>query len=453
MPTFLDQLRKTLRSEVTSSLFQGAFGVALFWVILRYFIVTVETPHPILVIFNFVYTISVALFCNFKMVTGRWSAVLWANRALNLSLPLPVFYGYFTYLAPDYFAAMIVFVIAIELPVLGLAKSRYLTLWYAVYFFSFLLPLFLWKRTYFDSHISAIVIFMASYAFIHFWLVRASDSVKKMGEQLTRHLVQTKKNKRILKRLHTMQAVDLTLARRLQRDTLPDLRKFESSPLRLSARYLSLDTVGGDFYDIVELENDKIGLFIADVSGHGVAAALVTMMTKAAFRNHYRDQEDPALLLKIVNESLCGMLENQGMYVTAFYCILNAEGILSYSSAGHPASLLVRKNENRIYELITENTFFLGVEPHWKYCSDSIRLQFEDRLFLYTDGLVEAKNRLGQFYGEGRLFELLLKKTNLSPDEFLETLLYDLHEFQNGRNAEDDIALLCVDFLRRYGNK
>ncbi len=446
MPTFVDQFKKTLRSEVTSSLLQGAAGVALFWVVLRYFIQTVSTPEPLWVALNFIYTVSVAFFCNYKLLTGRWSANLWAKRALALSLPLPVFYGYFTYLAPEYFAVIIIFVIGIELPVLGLAKSRHLTLWYAAFFFSFLIPLFFWKRTYFEEHLSVILIFIISCALMHFWLVRASNTVKKMGEQLTRHLVQTKQTKRILNRLHTMQAIDLTLARRLQRDTLPDLRKFETSNLRLSARYISLDTVGGDFYDIVDLGNNRMGLFIADVSGHGVAAALVTMMTKAAFRNHYRDQEDPSLLLQIVNNSLCGMLENQGMFVTAFYCILESDGKLSYSSAGHPPVLLVRKSENRIHELITENTFFLGIEPYWKYQSDFIQLQKEDRVFLYTDGLVEAKNKIGHFYGEERLCELLLKKLNLSPNDFLEMLLQDLQSFQDGRRPEDDIAILCADF-------
>ncbi|TGK15547.1 serine/threonine-protein phosphatase [Leptospira fluminis] len=446
MPTFLDQFKKTLRSEMTVSLFQGAFGVLFFWSVLRFFVPFAEVPHPLLVGFNFLYTISIALYSNYKMVTGRWTANLWANRALLLSLPLPIFYGYFTFLSPDYLPVLIVFVVGVELPVLGLAKSRYLTLWYAAYFSSFLLPSYVWRRGYMEEHSVFLTVFLTTCFFLHFWLVRASDSVKKMGAQLTRSLVQTKQNKRTLKRLHTVQAIDLTLARRLQRDTLPDLKKFESGNLTLSARYVSLDTVGGDFYDVVDLGEGKTGLFIADVSGHGVSAALVTMMTKAAFRNHYREQSDPALLLKIVNRSLCGMLENQGMFVTAFYCIIHPKGELLFSSAGHPPALFLNRRENRIRELFTENTFFLGIEPTWSYKTDSISMTRGDRILIFTDGLIEAKNKIGQQYGEGRLSELLLKKSNLSPEEFSETLMKDLGEFQAGRHSEDDIAFVCCDF-------
>lgn len=447
MTKFLTQLKKTLKSEITFSLLQGAIGVLAFWVVLRYIIGGAVTPEPQWVILNFLYTIAVTLYSNFRMITGRWSALLWANRSLLFSLPLPAFYGYFTFLAPSYFPVMFIFVISIQLPVLGLARGIYLTLWFITYYFSFFGLLIVFNPSYFLENLNSIAVLFSVFFFMHLWLIRASESVKKMGNQLTRHLVETKKHKRNLHRLHRIQAMDLTLARRLQQNALPDLTRVRRNDLLLGAKYFSLEKIGGDFYDVIDLGNGKTGFFIADVSGHGVASALVTMMTKAAFRNHCQDADDPAELLELVNRSVCEMLEKQDLFVTAFYCILDKEGILTYSSAGHQPALILSNKEPKIRELITKNTFILGVEPNWKYSSDKHALEKNDKLILFTDGLIEAKNKMGKNYGEYRFPEFLSNNSERTGDSFLDLLMFDLEEFMGGRSPEDDIAILCADYL------
>lgn len=446
MTKFLLQLKKTLKSEITLSLLQGAFGVVVFWIVLRFYLRDSVTPEPQWIILNFLYTVSVTLYCNFRMITGRWSALLWANRSLLLSLPLPAFYGYFTFLAPEYFPVMFIFVISIQLPVLGLARSVYLTLWFVTYYFVFFGLLLVFDAEYLQLHIKSIFVFLIVFFFMHVWLLRASENVRNMGNQLTRHLVETKKHKRNIQRLHRVQAVDLTLARRLQQDTLPDLSKATRSDLNIAAKYFSLEKIGGDFYDVVNLGENQTGFFISDVSGHGVASALVTMMTKAAFRNHCQEVKEPDLLLGLVNRSLCGMLEKQDLFVTAFYCILDKDGMLTYASAGHQPALVVRENYSEIYELKNENTFILGIEPDWKYYSSKHQLKKNDKLILFTDGLVEAKNKMGRDYGESCFEEFLLANARQPAGPFLDLMMFDLEEFMKGKNPEDDIAILCVDF-------
>ncbi|PJZ68832.1 serine/threonine protein phosphatase [Leptospira perolatii] len=446
MPTFAHNIKKTARSEVTRSLLQGSFGVVFFWLVLTY-LVKSNTPHPAFVIANFTYTVFITFFCNYKMITGRWTAVRWANRSLAFAMPLPIFYGYFSYLDPDYFAVIVIFVLGIELPVLGLATSLFLNIWIVTYYSVFLVPLFLFKYDYLQAHWVQLSVFMAGYFFLHFWLVRASNSVKRMGSQLTRHLVETKQHKRNLSKLHQMLKIDLTLARRLQLDTLPNISHFHSRELQVAAKYLSLETVGGDLYDLVDLGNGRTGLFIADVSGHGVAAALVTMMTKTAFRNHCFECERPDQLLREINSALHGMLERQDFFVTAFYCILDGEGTLHFSSAGHQPILIIRKEEGKVFGLSTVDTFFLGVEPDWKYRADTFRLHGNDKILLYTDGLIEAKNKLGDCYGDARFYQFILEKANLPAEEFLDAMMLDLHTFTAGRKPEDDIAIVCADFV------
>ncbi|AYV56647.1 serine/threonine-protein phosphatase [Leptospira kmetyi] len=447
MSKFLTQLTKTLKSEITVSLMQGAFGVLAFWVVLRYWIRDAVTPEPIWVILNFLYTLAVTLYSNFRMITGRWSALLWANRSLLLSLPLPAFYGYFTFLAPSYFPVMFIFVISIQLPVLGLARGIYLTLWFVTYYFAFFGLMIVFHPSYFLENLKSIGVLFVVFFFMHLWLLRASESVKKMGNQLTRHLVETKKHKRNLHRIHRIQAMDLTLARRLQQNALPDLTRVRRNDLLICAKYFSLEKIGGDFYDIIDLGNGKTGFFIADVSGHGVASALVTMMTKVAFRNHCQDAEDPAELLGLVNRSVCEMLEKQDLFVTAFYCILDGEGNLTYSSAGHQPALILSGKEPKVRELISKNTFILGVESNWNYSSSKDTLEKNDKLMLFTDGVVEAKNKMGRSYGEYRFSEFISDNAGKTGDVFLELLMFDLEEFMSGRSPEDDIAILCVDYL------
>ncbi|MBM9499177.1 serine/threonine-protein phosphatase [Leptospira sp. 201903071] len=446
MNKFFLQLKKTLKSEITFSLLQGAFGVVVFWIVLRFYLRDSVTPEPQWVVFNFLYTVAVTLYSNFRLITGRWSALLWANRSLLLSLPLPAFYGYFTFLAPEYFPVMFIFVISIQLPVLGLARSVYLTFWFVTYYFVFFGLLLVFNQEYLQLHIKSIFVFLIVFFFMHVWLLRASENVRNMGNQLTRHLVETKKHKRNIQRLNRVQTLDLTLARRLQQDTLPDLTRIKRPDLILAAKYFSLEKIGGDFYDVVDLGNDQVGFFISDVSGHGVASALVTMMTKAAFRNHCHDVKEPDLLLSLVNRSLCGILEKQDLFVTAFYCILDKDGTLKYASAGHQPALVVRGNYTEIHELKSENTFILGIEPNWKYYSSKHRLKKNDKLILFTDGLIEAKNKMGRDYGESCFEEFLLANARQPAGAFLDLMMFDLEEFMKGKTPDDDIAILCIDY-------
>jgi len=443
---FLNQLYRTAKSKPTRSFSQGTAGVVLFWAILRYALREERTPDSLHIFLYLLYCVFTIIFCNYHLSTGRWSISRWANRMLLLSLPLPAFYGYFAFLVPEYFAVLVVFVSSIGLPVLGLMKTRYWTLWYAIYLSVYLGLLAAYKVEYLGNNLAFVILPVLAVLVMHYWLILVSRNIKNMNSNLSRHLAETKKHKRHLDRLHRGLGVDLTLARRLQQDTLPDPSAFRGNHMTIAGKYLALESVGGDFYDLVDLGGGKTGLFIADVSGHGVSAALVTMMTKAVFRNHCRDSSDPSLVLKTINASLQGFLEKQHMFVSAFYCILDEKGSLSYSSAGHQPLLIVRNSPPEIFELSTDNAFYLGIEPDWNYSSAEFKLKDSDRILLYTDGLVEARSRRGGCYGDKRYHEFLLANQDMETNAFLNGLIDDLYHFLNGEKQEDDIAVLCVDF-------
>lgn len=232
---------------------------------------------------------------------------------------------------------------------------------------------------------------------------------------------------------------ELDVARRIQRSILP--AEFPPSPhFYVAARYLPMTSVAGDFYDYVLSENGQAGLLIADVSGHGVPAALIASMVKlaaAAQRNH---ASDPARFLLGMNTALYRNTQNQ--FVTAAYVFLDSQSReLRYSAAGHPPMLLLRGG--RVIE-VQENGLFLGAFELATYAAAIHRLEDGDRLLLYTDGLVEACNAGGEFFGREGLSVALRKTTGSTPDEAADLILSAVQKWSV--NQDDDLTLIICDF-------
>ena len=178
---------------------------------------------------------------------------------------------------------------------------------------------------------------------------------------------------------------ELEVARRIQLSILPG--DFPGSHnFRVAARYVPMTSVAGDFYDFLIADDTQAGLLIADVSGHGVPAALIASMVKLAATSQRGNAANPAVLLAGMNTALCG--NTQGQFVTAAYVYLNSEaGELCYSAAGHPPMLLLR---NGSASEILENGLMLAAFDFATYTSAAQPLHPGDRLLLYTDGIVEA---------------------------------------------------------------
>jgi sigma-B regulation protein RsbU (phosphoserine phosphatase) len=233
---------------------------------------------------------------------------------------------------------------------------------------------------------------------------------------------------------------ELDLARRIQLSILPDSFPASQS-FRVAAKYVPMTSVAGDLYDFLLADDQHAGLLIADVSGHGVPAALIASMVKMAAISQRALAAHPAALLAGMNSALCG--NTQGQYVTAAYVYLDAHAReLHYSAAGHPAMFLLRSGA--VTE-IEENGMLLAAVDGASYESKSLPLKSGDRLLLYTDGLVEARNADGKLFGEQSLVAELKTSARMTPSETVDHLITTVQGW--AKSQDDDLTVLVCDFV------
>ncbi|WP_254062046.1 PP2C family protein-serine/threonine phosphatase [Acidobacterium sp. S8] len=232
---------------------------------------------------------------------------------------------------------------------------------------------------------------------------------------------------------------ELDVAKRIQLSILPPM--FPVSPhFKVVARYVPMTSVAGDFYDFLAVQDGKAGLLIADVSGHGVPAALIASMVKLAATSQKEHAAHPAELLAGMNTTLCGNTQNQ--FVTAAYVYLDAEaGELRYAAAGHPPMLLIRDGEVTTVE---ENGIMLALFSHAVYTSIACKLRKGDRIVLYTDGIIEAEDTKEEQFGSERLRALLRECTGFSPDQTADLILARVRAWSV--EQDDDLTLLVCDY-------
>jgi sigma-B regulation protein RsbU (phosphoserine phosphatase) len=233
---------------------------------------------------------------------------------------------------------------------------------------------------------------------------------------------------------------ELEVARRIQLSILP--ADFPNSThFRVAARYVPMTSVAGDFYDYILADYQQVGILIADVSGHGVPAALIASMVKLAAASQRHIASDPSRFLSAMNTSLFGNTQDQ--FITAAYVHLNSESReLRYSAAGHPPMLLLRNGQ--IIE-IEENGLVLAAFDFATYSNAIHRLERGDRLLLYTDGILEATDASGDFLGHDALCSLLRKTSGLSSSQAADSIISSVRQFS--AKQDDDLTVLVCDYV------
>ncbi len=238
---------------------------------------------------------------------------------------------------------------------------------------------------------------------------------------------------------------EVEIARQIQHGLLPE--KIPQRPhFDLYAGCVTAARVGGDYYDFIE-RKDRLGLLIADVAGHSIASALIAMSFRTTFRFYLARDPDQGDLFRWVNDALNEELSKSGTFLSAFYGIFDeTTRVFRYVNAGHNPPILWRKSEQRFLRL-EESGLLIGILPDQEYVAAEVYLAPGDVLLLYTDGIVEAENQGGDFFGIERLEEAVRKNLSRSSREMYHYLLKEMYIFQDEQFSKDDVTLLILKVL------
>ncbi len=227
----------------------------------------------------------------------------------------------------------------------------------------------------------------------------------------------------------------------LQPKEIPDSETHDIKAVILPAR-----EVGGDLYDFFFIDESRIALVIADVSGKGVPAALFTTVTRALLRaTSSKDYSTPAECLTSVNELLCES-NPSCIFITLFFGVLDLRnGELHYSNAGHNPPRLLQA-DSQVEVVPQTKNIVLGIQPGHTYNNDQIQLRPGDTLFLYTDGITEAENLLDEEFTESRLDEKLAGLAGASAERVATEIVDAVQEFVGDAAQSDDITCVVARF-------
>lgn len=238
---------------------------------------------------------------------------------------------------------------------------------------------------------------------------------------------------------------EIEIARQIQHGLLPE--KIPQNPLYdLHAGCVTAARVGGDYYDFIERE-ERLGLLIADVAGHSIASALIAMSFRTTFRFYLARNPDHAELFRWVNDALNEELSKSGTFLSAFYGTFNpTTRLFRYVNAGHNPPIVWSASTQQFLHL-EESGLLIGILPGQEYHAAEVQLAPGDVLLMYTDGIVEAENQGGEFFGLERLEAAVRKNLPKSAREMYHYLLKEMYLFQDEQFNKDDVTLLVLKVL------
>lgn len=282
---------------------------------------------------------------------------------------------------------------------------------------------------------------------------------KRMSEQLQRYAGE-------LREKNSQLESDFNMAREIQQIFLPDQYPTfphsvapEDSALKFSHRYIPAQAVGGDFFDIFAITDSTAGIFICDVMGHGMRAALITAIMRGLIEELMPVAADAGKFLTEINRSLRAILRRtrEPFLATAFYVVADSvAGELRFANAGHPSPFRMQRDVNEIHALKEYDLRHgpaLGLFEKTDYPTCRCPFVPGDFVFLFTDGIYEAANDKGEEFGQDRLLQAVRKRIRKAPEELFEELLAEAQEFSGSREFEDDVCLVGVEAARRPSQK
>ena len=282
---------------------------------------------------------------------------------------------------------------------------------------------------------------------------RAEEQIRRATGELSRSREELRtKNSLMEENLRTAREIQLTMLPQ-QYPTFPAGATTEQSAFQFVHRYEPAESVSGDFFSITAISDTEVGVFICDVTGHGVRAALVTATIRALSEELKPLARDPGNFLRKLNFDLCSILKNTGspMLTTGFYAVADCRtGLLRFANAGHPKPLLVRRSVGHVEPLANANGRgqpALGLFDDPPYLTSETTLTPGDFLMLFTDGLYEVQGEHEELYSQERLMLDVKNFLTHPPGILFDELLDVIRAFAVNGEFDDDVCLVGMDFV------
>ncbi len=311
-------------------------------------------------------------------------------------------------------------------------KKTFTILVSIVTFLSFFITSFIAGINYI-SNFQAIIGAILFYYVVVFASVQISQSGKNMIE----------KQKEISEKGARIET-ELNLANSIQKSMLPSIfPPFpEHKEIDIYASMIPAKEVGGDFYDMFLIDDNHLAICVSDVSGKGIPASLVMMITKILIKNVTKINSDVDKAFIRINNMLCDG-NTTGIFITSWFGIIDLQnGKIEFVNAGHNSPLIYSKKTNKFTYLRTKPNFVLAGIDNVQYVKNEITIEPGDKIFLYTDGVTEATNVNNELYGEERLLQVLNSHTELNSEETIKIVKKDIDEFVDVAEQFDDITML-----------
>ncbi|MZP28506.1 SpoIIE family protein phosphatase [Heliobacterium undosum] len=260
---------------------------------------------------------------------------------------------------------------------------------------------------------------------------------------------QLEKSYREIESKNAILTEELRMARHVQQHLLPTGYP-SMERLAFEVTYRPTIEIGGDFYDFITVNKDEVGVFVSDVSGHGVSAAMLTMVISTMMRSITQETLAPGQVLDRLNLQFGKMVEGEltGTFVTAFSLLVNeATGRVHYANAGHPSPLLLRGDSDEVEKLDTDG-FPLGLFDTAEYESREVDILPGDKLVLYTDGIYDVVNERKECFGFSRFVALVKELRYLPAKKMAEAIMARISAFAQQMPQPDDICLVVIEHLR-----
>lgn len=236
---------------------------------------------------------------------------------------------------------------------------------------------------------------------------------------------------------------DLELAKQVQKSLIPTQLRLQQ--IDVTVKYMPMIGVGGDFADIYYDGAENIYLTLIDITGHGITAALLVNRICSEVRNLVREKKEPASILYAVNNFIFDAFEGMAMFMTMFSGVVNLrKGSFTYAGSAHPAVILWKSRENKFEKLESQN-IIIGYEKRAanSFSQDVVMIAPEDKIIMYTDGIIEAEDANGKQLGINGFINFFKSSIYLPVDEIIETILNGIYEF-SPNPIKDDVYLILA---------